>query len=189
MTMRTQNILLIMLTIAGASCLSNQTVAQIDSSSSKHIGQEVAILNHLRNEINTLYGFKDGVPRINMGPCGPFAKAFYEQWNARFKDKVDIAFIMLKNSTPSICAHILVKLPDGTYFDGGNGVVTDSVLLLQFPNSRIEEMKEFDIKLLENNSGGLNRKYPNCPNYSNDLTEKLIEKHLTILFTTTNRTL
>ena len=179
--MRARNILLIMFTIAVASCFSNQAVAQIDSSSSKHIGQEIGILNQLSNEINTSYGFKDGVPRINMGPCGPFAKDFYEQWNARFKNKVDITFIMLKNSKPPICAHILVKLPDGNYFDGGNGVVTDSALLSKFPNSTIEEMKEFDLKLLEKNAGGLNRKYPNCPNYSNELTTKMIDKYLTIL--------
>ena len=88
---------------------------------------------------------------------------------------------MLKNSRPPICAHILIKLPDGSYFDAGNGVVTESVLLLQFPNSRIENMKEFDPKLLENNAGGLNRKYPNCPNFSNDLTKRIIGKYLTIL--------
>jgi hypothetical protein len=163
------------------SCFSNPTSAQADSSSSKLTEQEVAILNQLRNEINTSYGFKDGVPRVNMGPCGPFAKNFYEQWNARFKDKVEIAFIMLKNSKPPICAHILVKLPSGRYFDGGNGVMTDSILLSKFPNSRIEEMKKFDQKLLENNAGGLNRRYPNCPNYSSEITEKIIEKYLTIL--------
>lgn len=176
--MRPRNILLLIFAISLAYCSVNKAAAQSSSTLNDH---KFAILNQLRNEINSTYGFKDGVPRINLGPCGPFAKAFYEQWNAQFKDKVDITFIMLKGSKPPICAHILIKFQDDTYFDGGNGVVTDSVLLLQFPNSRIEEMKEFDQKLLEKNSGGLNREYPNCPNYSNDQTIKLIKKYLAIL--------
>ncbi len=121
------------------------------------------------------------MPRINLGPCGPFAEAFYDQWNALFRNKITIVFIMLNNTNPPICPHILVKLPDGSYFDGGNGVMTESVLLMQFPNCRIEDMKEFKLSLLEKNSGGLSRKYKYCPNYSNDLTIKLIKKYLTIL--------
>ena len=31
--------------------------------------KEVAALNSLRDEINATYGFKDGTPRINCGPC------------------------------------------------------------------------------------------------------------------------
>jgi hypothetical protein len=173
--------LFILVVINFSCCCCIGAGAQNGNESSGLNDHKIAILNQLRNEINVTYGFKNAVPRINIGPCGPFAKAFYEQWNAQFNDKVDIAFIMLKNSKPPVCAHILIKLPDGSYFDGGNGVVSDSVLLLQFPNSRIEVMKQFDVKLLENNAGGLSRQYPNCINYSNDLTKRIIEKYLTIL--------
>jgi hypothetical protein len=44
--------------------------------------------------------------------------------------------------------------------------------------ARIDEMKEFNLKLLEQRSYGLRRDYPGCPNYSDDLTTKLIESHL-----------
>jgi hypothetical protein len=138
-------------------------------------------LNRLRNEINATYGFRGGVPRINLGPCGRFAKAFHEQWNARFKDKVNIAFVIVKAPAGPFCGHIVVKLPDGNYFDGGNGVVTSAALALQFPASHIEEMKQFDLKILDQNAGGLDRKYETCPNYSDTETSKLIESHLALL--------
>src|ERR1043165_847751 len=54
----------------------------------------VEILNALRNDINSKYGFRNGSPRINLGPCGRFAKAFREQWNAKFMEKVTIVFVM-----------------------------------------------------------------------------------------------
>src|SRR5262245_46061547 len=52
------------------------------------------VLNGLRDDINAHYGYLDGVPRVNRGPCGRFARAFREQWNARFRAKVHIAFVM-----------------------------------------------------------------------------------------------
>jgi len=143
--------------------------------------RRVAALNRLRNEINANYGYRDGVPRINLGPCGPFARAFREQWNARFKEKINIAFVMVNAPAGEFCGHVLLKLPDGSCFDGGNGVVTERTLRLQFPGSRIEEMKKFDLKILDKNSGGLSRDYPNCPNYSANTTSKLIESHLALL--------
>ncbi len=147
--------------------------------------RRVATLNRLRNEINSTYGYKDGVPRVNFGPCGRFAKEFRERWNARFNDKVEVAFLMMLNSTDTkgdpICVHILIKLPDGSYFDGGNGVVSDRALLKQFPFTRIEEMKKFNPLLLEKNAGGFDRKYPLCPGYSDDTTAKIIDQHLALL--------
>lgn len=179
--MQTRKILKSLLAITLAYCCISQAQGQNDTSSSKLTERRIAILNHLRNEINATYGFIRGIPRINMGPCGPFAKAFREQWNARFNEKINIVFMMNIGSNPQVCCHILVRLPDGSYFDGGNGVVTDSVLLLQFASSTIEEMKKFDINRLEKYAYGLNRKYRLCPNYSNDLTTRLIVKYLSIL--------
>src|SRR5712692_4989426 len=73
---------------------------------------------------------RDGAPRINLGPCGRFARDFRARWNARFRDPVTIAFIMSNDG--ATCHHVLVKLPDGRYFDGGNGVVTDTALMRLF---------------------------------------------------------
>ena len=156
-----------------------------DSAATALDERRVAVLNRLRNEINSAYGFKDFFPRVNLGPCGRFAKAFRERWNARFSDKVEIAFLyeqegLTKEGDP-ICPHILVKLPDGSYFDGGNGVVSGRALLKQFPSTRIEEMKKFDLALLEKNAGGLGRDYPRCPDYSDDTTAKIIDQHLSLL--------
>jgi hypothetical protein len=143
--------------------------------------RRVAILNRLRNEINATYGFMNGVPRINLGPCGRFAKLFREQWNTRFRDKINIVFVMVKAPAGPFCGHIVVRLPDGSYFDGGNGVVSGAALGLQFPESYLEEMKQFDLKRLDQNAGGLDRKYETCPNYSDTETSKLIERYLILL--------
>jgi hypothetical protein len=139
----------------------------------------VEVLNRLRNAINAQYGYCEGVPRINLGPCGRFARAFHECWNARFREQINIAFVILNDGDH--CYHVLVKLPDGNYFDGGNGVISQRALLMLFANSRIDEMMEFDLQLLDQRSFGLNRDYPQCPNYSDGTTAQLIESHLTAL--------
>ena len=97
-------------------------------------------------------------------------------WNRRFNDKVNIVFVMATGG--SQCRHVLVKLPDGNYFDGGNGVISERALLKLYPKSRIEEMKVFDPNLLDERSYGLKRDYPECPNYSDEFTQRLIEKDL-----------
>ena len=80
------------------------------------------------------------------------------------------------------CNHVLVRLPDGSYYDGGGGVVPGETLLRQFgPKDRIEEMVEFNLELLDKRSYGLNRSYGLCPNYSDETTARIIEKHLTLL--------
>src|SRR5262249_14232397 len=129
----------------------------------------VAILNSLRDEINAQYGYRDGAPCVNWGPCGRFAKAFREQWNARFRDKVNIAFLMTPDGS---CHHVVLKFPDGSYYDGGNGVMSEVKLLTLFgDNYRIEEMVPFDLSLLDRRVGGLNREhYSWCPNYTDSLT-------------------
>jgi hypothetical protein len=42
-------------------------------------------------------------------------------------------------------------------------------------------MKEFDLKLLDKWSYGLDREYPRCPNYSDETTARLIERYLAML--------
>jgi hypothetical protein len=135
-----------------------------------------AVLNDLRDTINAHYGYLDGVPRVNRGPCGRFAKAFRERWNARFRAEVHIAFVMPNDGGE--CCHVLVKLPGGSYFDGGNGVMSERALLALHPDSRVEEMVTFDQVLLDRRSGGLDRTYGRCPNYSDATTTTIIERHL-----------
>jgi hypothetical protein len=136
-------------------------------------------LNALHNDVNATYGFRDGAPRVNLGPCGRFARDFRERWNARFRDKADIAFVMAGDG--SQCHHVLVRLPDGSYYDGGNGVMTSRTLLTLYPDARIEDMTQFDPVLLDRRSYGLARDYPECPNYSDALTRRLIDTHLSRL--------
>ena len=136
----------------------------------------VESLNALRNDITAHYGFRNGAPRINLGPCGRFARDFRESWNARFNEPVTIAFIM--SSDDKLCHHVLVKLPDGRYFDGGGGVMTEMFLATLFPGSHISEMKKFDHELLDKRSYGLGRNYPECPNYSDEFTREVIERQL-----------
>jgi hypothetical protein len=136
----------------------------------------VETLNALRNDITARYGFRDGAPRVNLGPCGRFARDFRERWNARFRDPVTIAFIM--SGDGRLCHHVLVMLPDGRYFDGGNGVVTESFLATLYPGSRIEVMKTFDFNLLDQRSYGLGRNYPECENYSDEFTRDVIDRRL-----------
>jgi hypothetical protein len=135
------------------------------------------VLHDLREDINGRYGFRDGAPRINLGPCGRFARDFRERWNARFREPVTIAFLMSTRDA-SNCYHVLVKLPDGRYCDGGNGVMTEQFLMTLYSEMRIEEMKEFNFALLDKRSYGLGRSYPECPNYSDKFTQRAIETRL-----------
>src|SRR6266545_4909833 len=135
------------------------------------------VLNDLREDINGRYGFRAGAPRINLGPCGRFARDFRERWNARFREPVTIAFLMSTRDA-SNCYHVLVKLPDGRYYDGGNGVVTEQFLMTLYSEMRIEEMMEFNFALLDKRSYGLGRSYPVCPNYSDKFTQRAIETRL-----------
>jgi hypothetical protein len=138
--------------------------------------RRVAVLNRLRNAILSTYGCLEGWPRINLGPCGRFARDLREQWNARFDEKINIVFLMTLDA--SECKHILVRLPDGNLFDGGFGVVSDAAMQMILPDIRLEEMTDFDWKRLDQWSYGLDRAYPNCPNYSDDVTRRLIADHL-----------
>lgn len=140
-------------------------------------------LNNLSNQLNKLYGFVTipgdnfGEPAINSGPCGAFAYAFYKIWNQRFSAKVHIVFIMMKDSEE--CWHVLVRLPNGSLFDGGHGVHSEDKYTENFI---IEDMEDFDLAHLEKNSYGLDREYPRyCPNFSINAVEILIGQHLDAL--------
>ncbi|MGM9451963.1 GNAT family N-acetyltransferase [Legionella bozemanae] len=153
------------------------------------------LLNELSNEVSRLYGYVKiagdnfDEPAINSGPCGPFAYAFFKLWNQKFIEKVTIVFIMVKNSDE--CWHTLIRLPDGSLFDGGYGVRSDEKYRNQFD---IEDMLIFDINLLEKCSYGLNREYPRyCSNFSIKVVENLIGRYLNlidknIIFQKINRT-
>ena len=134
------------------------------------------ILNRLRDEINANYGYMEGTPRINCGPCARFAIAFRERWNARFRERVNLACVMSPDRRES--GHVLIKFSDGAYFDGGNGIMSEQQLRALYPHP-IEEMVKFDRQRLDQLVGGLDRDhYPECPNYSQELTNTLIDKYL-----------
>jgi hypothetical protein len=137
-------------------------------------------LNDLSKHINNLYGFvrvKDnnfGEPAINSGPCGTFANAFYQAWNKQFDTKVNIALIMTNDL--SECWHIAIRLPNGMLFDGGCGVYSEKKYSSKF---KIEDMKNYNLALLDERSYGLDRKYPRyCPDFSINEVEKIIESYL-----------
>lgn len=129
------------------------------------------LLNALSDEVNHLYGYVKlagdnfGEPAINSGPCGPFANTFFKLWNQKFTEKVNIVFIMVKNSDE--CWHVLIRLPNGSFYDGGHGVHNDEMYSGKFD---IEDMVKYDIALLEQRSYGLSREYP-------PLLPQLLDKH------------
>jgi hypothetical protein len=146
----------------------------------RDLAARAQVLNRLRDDINAAYGFRDGTPRINLGPCGRFARDFRERWNARFSNHpTHVIFVMADDG--SQCHHVLVRLPDGYCYDGGNGVMWDQTLLAVYPNAHIDEMTTFDPALLDRRSYGLGRSYPECPNYSDELTRRLIDHYLAML--------
>lgn len=146
--------------------------------------QTISILNALSDAINKRYGYVTingenfGEPAINSGPCGPFANTFYTIWNQKFTKKVHLVFIMVKNSDE--CWHVLVRLPDGSLFDGGFGVHHED----RWDTDKffIQDMPVYELNLLEKHSGGLNRVYPRyCPDFSLDFVTKLIIDHLDLI--------
>lgn len=141
------------------------------------------LLNALSDEVNHLYGYVKiagdnfGEPAINSGPCGPFANSFLRIWNQKFAEKVNIVFIMVKNSDE--CWHILIRLPNRLLYDGGHGVHSEEKYSGKFD---IVDMIEYDIELLEKRSYGLDRIYPRyCPSFSINVIEALIGKYLNLI--------
>ncbi len=131
------------------------------------------VLTDLKEDVNSLLGFHEDIPRINYGPCGVFAKLFFDAWNYRFEDKVHIVFIM---ETIDECWHIAIRLPTGELYDGGIGIHNEKA----YPeNYFIEDMKEYDHKKLEKWSYGLDRTYPRyCPNFNKAQINSLIIQNL-----------
>ena len=138
---------------------------------------QVESLNQLRDEINDYYGLHEGAPRINSGPCGRFANLFFQKWNELFTEKVSISFIMSADS--SECYHVLVKLPNNSYYDGGSGIMKRRVLLKGYQKGTyIIDMIEYDFDLLDEMSYGLERDYKLCTNYSDVKTSEIIKRNL-----------
>lgn len=135
------------------------------------------VLNQLKDSINSQYGLYEGAPCVNSGPCGNFANLLYLKWNDRFTEKVNISFIMSADS--SECYHVLIKLPNGDYYDGGNGILTKQQLIEGYEKGMyVIDMLEYDYQLLDEMSYGLEREYPRCPNYSAEETSEIINFHL-----------
>ncbi len=134
-------------------------------------------LENIQAGINAEYGFHEGIPRINYGPCGVFAKIFFETWNALFDQKVHICFIM--TPTRDECDHVLVRLPSGELYDGGIGIHADQEYANRF---LIDDMLNYDEQLLEKWSYGLDRTYPRfCPNFNKNTVQKIVSTHLSKL--------
>src|SRR5215467_4456962 len=92
------------------------------------------VLNKLRDDINEVFGVSKAGPRINQGPCGPFAALFLEVWNLYFPLPCRICFLMDTND-PELCYHCFVQLPDKRFFDGGYGVLTRAEVEAQIARS------------------------------------------------------
>ncbi|MEK6734644.1 MAG: hypothetical protein AABY27_06055 [Pseudomonadota bacterium] len=132
-------------------------------------------LENIKNEINQEYGFQGNIPSINYGPCGIFAKIFYNEWNSIFpQNKCHICFVMTLDR--SECDHIVIRLPSKELYDGGIGIHNEDKYIEKFI---IDEMFDYAEDLLEKWSYGLNRTYPRfCPNFNQYFVEKIIRKHL-----------
>ena len=135
-------------------------------------------LEKIKEDINQTYGFHDGIPRINYGPCGVFAKIFFDKWNELFDNKCNICFILTLDRDE--CDHITIRLPSGELYDGGIGVHTDNQYRDKF---LIEDMFDYDEKLLNKWSYGLDRVYPRfCPDFNRQVVKKIVHSNLEILF-------
>ncbi|MCH9757058.1 MAG: acetyltransferase [Gammaproteobacteria bacterium] len=138
----------------------------------KHLSKIDILLTQLKNDINNLLGFHDETPCINYGPCGVFAKLFFDCWNKFCDEKVHICFIMTLDN--SECYHIAIRLPNGELYDGGIGIHSDALYPRKY---QVNDMLEYDHKLLEKWAYGLDRAYPRfCPNFDKQKIAKLIEQ-------------
>ena len=129
-------------------------------------------LNGLRDVINAEYGFLNGGPRINQGPCVAFALAFQSAWNQRFHSSVSLAVVCTEDERRAF--HVLIVLPDGAGFDGGRGVIPDSMMPELLAGEKLLRMESPDVARLEQFFGPVDRRFPRCPNYDEELTRMLI---------------
>lgn len=136
------------------------------------------ILEKIKKEINKKYGFHNEIPKINYGPCGVFAKIVFDKWNELFDKKCNICFILTLDGEE--CDHIVIRLPSGELYDGGIGAHTDQKYLDKF---LIEDMLNYDEKLLDKWSYGLDRIYPRfCPDFNRQFVEDVVHSNLENLF-------
>jgi len=136
-----------------------------------------AVLENIKEEINAEYGFHDGIPRINYGPCGVFAKVFWDCWNGLFETKVHIAFVM--TAARDECDHVCICFPTGELYDGGVGLHSRADYSGEFV---IDEMLVYDESLLDKWSYGLDRTYPRfCPRFRRSFVEKTVQANLETL--------
>jgi len=135
---------------------------------------ERTYLEKIKEDVNTAYGFHEGIPRINYGPCGVFAQIFFFKWNELFFKKVHICFVL--THTRDECDHVLIRLPSNQLYDGGIGIHESEVYI---PKFLIEDMRVYDEALLEKWSYGLHRVYPRfCPDFNRKFVEQIVHTHL-----------
>ena len=114
------------------------------------------LLNQISQSINKLCGFRHiqasgvSVPLINSGPCGIFANKFYRLLDLRFSNKIKIGTVITKQPIES--NHVLIKLPNGALFDGGNGIHG----LDTYDETRVELviMEKYDLEVLDKYAWG-----------------------------------
>jgi hypothetical protein len=139
----------------------------------------VAELNGLSRALNQEFGTLGPVPLINCGPCGRFAKIFYDEWQARYGQRLKFVFILTYDRKD--CVHVLLRLPDGSYFDGGLGVMSRELLDAEFFHPPIVEQAEYDLMELNERSYGLLRQYPDCPKFDAAKARKLVRSVLSCM--------
>lgn len=151
----------------------------------KNTEELLGTLRNLTNKMNERYGYVSFAgenydePVINSGPCGPFANEFYKAWNARFKNRVEIVFIM--RNEPRECYHVAIILPDGSLYDGGAGVHSRKKYLEK--NLDVVVMNEYNYQLLDKHSYGLDREYPiYCPDFDLKKLTEIINRILDDLY-------
>ena len=105
--------------------------------------RRVAALNGLRDEINHIMGTGMG-PLASIGARAVVSrKPFENNGTPDFRDQVTIAFVMAPDG---LCHHVVLKFPDGSFFDGGNGLISEAKLLALYgQDDRIEEIVQFDL--------------------------------------------
>lgn len=145
----------------------------------------IDLLNNLSKAVNNLYGTVSidgdnfGEPAINSGPCGPFANEFYKVWNAKFIEQVQICFLLRQDTDE--CYHIVNRLPDGNFFDGGVGY--HKFELYHDKNLKILDMVNYDIDILDKYAHGLDRRYPKyCPEFDLNTVTMLLEEHISKIY-------
>lgn len=137
----------------------------------------IADLNGLSREINQEFGIYGSIPLVNCGPCGRFAKIFRDCWQERFGQQLNFVFVMTFDKKD--CLHILVRLPDGSYFDGGLGVMSRELLDAEFFDAPLVEQEKYDLLELDERAYGLIRPYPDCPKFDAAKARQIVHRTLT----------